>query len=184
MIKNYSNRQGFALLYAILLSGAVLSIGLILMNIITKQLVFSSLNRESETTYYYLANSGRECLLHYANLANGNFYSPTFDMNTFTIQYDFFDGADIKCSLFGENPIYLTSVNFTSDYPKYTATISVPGGGNQKMDLSITFNRLCLEGVNCHGDTLIKKSIAVIVADGYSGAGNRLVKRSAVSVIR
>ena len=55
-------KQGFALLYAILISGVIALIGVLLVNIITKQLVFSSLARDSEISYYYLANSGRECL--------------------------------------------------------------------------------------------------------------------------
>ena len=86
------NKKGFALLYAILLSGAVLAVGVILMNIITKQLSYSSINQKSEVSYYYAANSGRECLEYYAGRKPTDyFYKETAD------GVNFKDEASFRC---------------------------------------------------------------------------------------
>ena len=191
MIKDFKNK-GFALLYALLLSGAVLTVGVILMNIVTKQLIFSSLNRESESTYYYLANSGRECLLNYASVGQGIFYEISVNDATGDESISFFSSpVEINCSLAfsSDNPtgtIILTTSNSTDDYPQYVVEgVEIDDNGvERKLDLSVTFNRDCLLG-SCEGSNLIDKSIALLKADGYSGdSGSRIVKRSAPSVIR
>ena len=177
---NFNNKKGFALLYALLLSGAVLTVGVILMNIITKQLVFSSINRNSETSYYYAANSGRECLNYYAALYPANFYgkknisgnlsvsfkqNPTFSCFGQTIQMEIGDSQDNKQSYILKDNIPVTL-------------------GDNKIDLTVTFNLNCILGNNqCVGGTLENESIAVIKSDGYSGvSGNRSTKRTALLV--
>ncbi|MFA5023195.1 MAG: hypothetical protein WC385_02350 [Candidatus Paceibacterota bacterium] len=182
--------KGFALLYAVLLSGAVLTVGIILMNIITKQLVFSSFNRESETTYYYLANSGRECLLNYASNGQGVFYeiTATDDASGHPIEtITFNQTANIQCSLSGGN-IVLNIVNSASaPYPEYKAAgiIIDDNGVTRKLDLLVRFNRECILTGVCDGTDLLSKSVAFLVSDGYSGSsGERIVKRSAPSIIK
>lgn len=79
--KSKENLSGFVLLYAILLTGAITTVGVLLVNIITKQLMFSSLNRNSDLTYYYAANAGRECLDYWNRKpvgANHQFRVPFF----------------------------------------------------------------------------------------------------------
>lgn len=52
--------EGFVILYAVIITTVVLVVGLSLSNIITKQLVLSSISRSSKIAYY-AALSGREC---------------------------------------------------------------------------------------------------------------------------
>lgn len=53
-------KKGFALLYAILLTGVITVLGLILSNIVTKQIILSSIVRESQLAYY-ASDSARDC---------------------------------------------------------------------------------------------------------------------------
>jgi len=59
-----NKKSGFALLYAILLTSVVLVVGVALINIITRQLILTSLNRNSQIAYYN-ATSVRHCLDFY-----------------------------------------------------------------------------------------------------------------------
>lgn len=171
MIKIYKNK-GFALLYAILLSGAVLTIGIILMSIITKQIVFSSLGKESEITYYYLANSGRECLTS----QRGNFLSlnDSFDLEISE------DPVEIEC--FGKN-IILTP-DTTDGYIFSALGVNID---DKKVDFRVQFNPNCINGGYCDDvdgtEEIIDKYSYIAIAEGYSGdPGPRVVKRSAVYV--
>ncbi|MDO8183678.1 MAG: hypothetical protein Q7T49_01695 [bacterium] len=59
---NYPNNQaGFALLYAVLLTGIILTVGLGLSSILTKQIVLSSIGSNSQVAYY-AANTAKECV--------------------------------------------------------------------------------------------------------------------------
>lgn len=62
-----SNRA-FVLLYAVLVASVVLAIGFSLANIITKQIILSSLGQSSRIAYY-AADGGRDCGLFWANFA-------------------------------------------------------------------------------------------------------------------
>ena len=55
-----NKKQGFALLYALLVSSIVLSIGIVLSTIVTKQLILSSVATNSQLAFY-AATSGIEC---------------------------------------------------------------------------------------------------------------------------
>lgn len=174
MFKIYKNK-GFALLFAILLSGAVLTIGIILMNIITKQLVFSSLSKESEITYYYLANSGRECL----SLQKNNFrYSDGLEY--FPIQED----VTVNCL---DKDIVL-SYSSGQGFVTYTKeNIEFDG---KFLSFKVQVNSACLNGeeVGCDNnngeDEIIDRYSYVMIVEGYSGesGANRTVKRTAVYV--
>ena len=69
MIKqNYQNRKaGVAILFAILLVSIVLAVSLTLFNITFRQLILSSLARESQFAFY-AADSARNCARHYDSL--------------------------------------------------------------------------------------------------------------------
>jgi hypothetical protein len=164
-----SRQNGFALLYAILLTGAVLSVGVILMNIITKQLIFSSINRSSEVSYYYAANSGRECL---ADAIMGDLF----------VDYDESHNASAKSSLtlycFGQN------IEFTNGGDG----VFTPGEdilfADRKVDLVVYLNIPCFEGLSgCNPSSLNvrERNAYVAIATGYSDAegGDRSTKRSA-----
>lgn len=174
-------QKGFALLYAILLTGAILSVGVILMNIITKQLLFSSINRNSEISYYYAANSGRECLQYHARENFDKFYEYSDNRIEFKTQ------ATINC--FGNKNINMINVLGSGDIVSYTGNLVLADG--TKIDLTIKFNKSCLVyprlntcDTNNNGD-LFKNVEYVVQADGYNAsAGDRVAKRTAVLVSR
>lgn len=177
-----SKNKGFALLYAILLSGAVLVVGVILMNIITKQLIFSSLSRNSETSYYYVANSGRECLMKHINLDSFVDFDPFAPTGS---QYSSI-GTEISFSCFGTN-FSLVETSFASDIYEYkTATpVKVKINGNDYyLGLSVKINLGKLNGSPVPVGDAIDKFNYLAVADGYnqdpSLSGERLTKRSTV----
>jgi Tfp pilus assembly protein PilX len=57
-------QSGFTILFAVIVSALVLSIGLSIANITLKQIKISSLGRESQIAFYG-ADSGSECVLYY-----------------------------------------------------------------------------------------------------------------------
>ena len=63
-MKNSQNKQGFVILYAVLLTMVVLAIGLILLNIIARQTLLASIERNSQIAYY-AADTGRQCALYW-----------------------------------------------------------------------------------------------------------------------
>lgn len=67
-IKNAFN-AGFAILYAVLISSILLAIGLAIFNITIKELLFSSLGRESQFAFYS-ADTGVECALYWDFVGN------------------------------------------------------------------------------------------------------------------
>ncbi|OJI09556.1 MAG: hypothetical protein COV08_00205 [Candidatus Vogelbacteria bacterium CG10_big_fil_rev_8_21_14_0_10_49_38] len=168
-------KKGFALLYAILLSGAVLSVGLILMNIITKQLLFSSLNRESEVTYYYLANSGRECLSRAA-------FSGKFIYRTFGPSGGFYvQPGSVEISCFGDYVI----LDKVAGEDKFASEYTFPDG--EKVYLEVSVNETCLNNPSAcqtESSNIEERYKYVAIATGYSGSTNpsRVVRRSAVYV--
>ena len=64
MINLPFKNKGFALLYAVLLTGIILTIGLGLSAILAKQIVLSSTGAASQAAYY-AANTGKECILNW-----------------------------------------------------------------------------------------------------------------------
>jgi hypothetical protein len=63
-MKSFPLQSGFALLYAVLLTGIILAIGLGLSSIIAKQIILSSTGANSQLAYY-AANSAKECVIHW-----------------------------------------------------------------------------------------------------------------------
>lgn len=78
--KKYKTRcGGFTILYAILLTTVVLSIGLSLLSLLTQQVSLSGAERES-TLSFYVADAGMECALYWDTRVNA-----------------FVDGVSISC---------------------------------------------------------------------------------------
>ncbi|MEK7622040.1 MAG: hypothetical protein AAB415_02565 [Patescibacteria group bacterium] len=76
MIYRSSNSRGFAILYAVLMVSIVLTISLTLLDISYKQLVLSSINKESKIAYY-AAVSALSCVNYWdkvVNNSNVNYY--------------------------------------------------------------------------------------------------------------
>lgn len=67
--QNNNKKRGVAILFAILLVSIVLTVGLTLLNITLRQLVLSSLARESQFAFY-AADSARNCARYYDSLEN------------------------------------------------------------------------------------------------------------------
>ncbi len=59
-----SNNKGFALLFAVLISSVLLSIGISIFNLTLKELILSSSGRESQFAFY-AADTGAECALYW-----------------------------------------------------------------------------------------------------------------------
>ncbi len=66
MMHNFKSNRGFVLLYAVLVSSIVITVGLLLANILLKQLVIASTARDAKIAYY-AADSGRDCALFWIN---------------------------------------------------------------------------------------------------------------------
>jgi len=191
MIEKKFTKKGFALLYSILLMSAILFIGVILMNIITKQLIFSTFYRGSETSYYYIANSLINCL----NNKPAAFFETSFDLEGNPTDISPKNPSLITC--YGQN----FNVNMTNN-PDGTYTFSsadntdiIVGSESYKVDFQLTLNIDCLKGsfglpsTGCDGSSLelTKKNSFTIIATGYNlpssqSSNPRLVKRSIVSV--
>ncbi len=90
--------KGFVLLYAVLVSGVVLSVGLSLINLITKQIILSSIGRNSQFAYY-AADAGKQCAYFwYTSLF------PVFGMpSDITVSPP--DQSNLPPELFQTNPI-------------------------------------------------------------------------------
>lgn len=175
---NKLKTSGFALLYAILLAGAITSVGVILMNIITKQIIFSSLGRSSDIAYYYLASSGRECLV-----ANFNKPNKFKGFNLSTGKMFFKDIVEVSC--FSDIPVTFTKIPSMSGLYKYSGSFDIE---SYKVDITLYANENCLKDYNdCGGEDIYHKNTAVIESIGYSSseANNpRRLTRKAVTIIR
>lgn len=64
MAKDFKKQKAFVLLYAVLVSSIVLSIGLSLINLFTKQVILSSVGRSSQFAYY-AADAGKQCAYYW-----------------------------------------------------------------------------------------------------------------------
>lgn len=81
MNKKIKNNKGYTLLFAVLVSSVVLSVGISILTISKKEYLLSSSARESVIAFY-AADSGLECALY--NNDNDNFPiigSPTFNIS-------------------------------------------------------------------------------------------------------
>ncbi len=65
------NSSGFVVLYAVLIAGMLLSVGLSIFNITLKETIFATVARDSNTALY-AADSGRECALYWDFKYNGS----------------------------------------------------------------------------------------------------------------
>lgn len=78
MISKTNKQIGFAILYAVLMVSIVLTISLTLLDISYKQLILSSINKESRTAYY-AAVSALNCVMFWDVRARDPLSGPNFD---------------------------------------------------------------------------------------------------------
>lgn len=111
MIKVKNNRDGFTLLLSLVITGVILSIGLGVFEIVSKEIRISGVGRESQIAFY-AANSGLECAF-YQEIINDAFgvnpISPlecgggkvpvteTRAENKFDFSYDLGDNSNSRC---------------------------------------------------------------------------------------
>lgn len=68
-IKNNSGRRGFLIYLSVLFAGLALLIGLFILNVTRREIIFSGYNKESDYAFY-AAETGAECALYW-DLNNG-----------------------------------------------------------------------------------------------------------------
>lgn len=111
--QNKNNQRGVAILFAILLVSIVLTVGLTLLNITLRQLVLSSLARESQFAFY-AADSARNCARYYDSLdvpEDRPFGYFTLENNLLT-----FRGNGLRSVSCGDFTIGINSADTTSTY--------------------------------------------------------------------
>ncbi len=79
--RNASQQKGFAMLYAVLVSSLLLSIGISIFNLTVKELVLSSSGRESQFAFY-AADTGAECALYWDFRGNGQIFATSTSNRT------------------------------------------------------------------------------------------------------
>lgn len=161
-------KDGFALLYAILVTTIVLSLGLILSTIITKQLVISSIATHSQLSFY-AATAGMECAEN--NDLKFLFGELIEDVEAGTIEYieDYLgvptaeDIGDLKCSglelVEGESLYTLINTNEGRHY-QFTQYLNNPTNSCAIVDVVLDINE---------GDEIAIRS------RGYSVSGGSVV---------
>lgn len=156
MIKQ--NKKGFVILYAVIISTVVLIVGVSLMNIMTKQLVLSSISRSAKVSYY-AAQAGRDCAEFWKeNQAMGgdnHFGGMKIDSETGTVTFEDapYGEQTIKC--LGTTPTKFTPENIGGVFrSEFSFTMDV--GDNQKVCAMVR--------VDTKDDTCSFS----IVADGYN----------------
>ncbi len=182
IIKN--KKSGFALLYAILLTSVVLVVGVALINIITRQLILTSLNRNSQIAYYN-ATALRNCIDFYDSKEYfiQTSYDPEGNSSKQVEQKD-----SVKC--FGNNDV---SLSWNSNNNIYKATASLDLGlGFASLDYALNLDFLNQEEdyrtPDCYNSTdgFENSCMSTIVVKGSNsplGASNsRTVVRATVSI--
>ncbi len=96
--KSIKNNSGFALLFSVLLSSLLLTIGLSIFSIALKELAISTATRQSIHAFY-AADSGRECALYW-DTKGGQIPTPANNQVTGTISC----GEKVNLSLNNVNP--------------------------------------------------------------------------------
>ena len=138
MVFKRNKKTGFVILYAVIVASVVSLSGILLGNIIVKQIILSSIGRESQFAYYE-ANSVDECIENAVNRAQFGFFLSGLEGG----QADFFEEA---------NPSFLCNVqNFDTNPPGEV-------GGDKVFDLIVgecTDVRVILKEPDQLGDSAV-----------------------------
>jgi Tfp pilus assembly protein PilX len=90
--KKINKQKGFVLLFSVLVSSLVLSVGISIISIALKQVVLSGSGRDSQFAFY-TANTGAECALYW-DLSGDITNKPVFATSNQGVT---FDVAEVKC---------------------------------------------------------------------------------------
>jgi hypothetical protein len=116
-----SKQKGFAMLFAVLVSSVLLSIGLSIFNLTVKELVLSSSGRESQFAFY-AADTGAECALYWDLKGDKIFATSTYDATRSPANPDCVDVIGI--------PQLVTVTNYvgarTSTYAQTQFELTIP----------------------------------------------------------
>ena len=183
-IYSANNKRAFALLYAVLISGVVLAVGVSLMDIITKQLVFSSISKSSESAYYYAAYSGANCLYYLDSQDDFMTCRPRHGLIPASCAPTNPYPGSLNCFnpvITPGPPVSLGSgqwrISIPADLPsKPSDAFDLPSSpaGNFSLSMTIYKNTNCILGrmtnhsYQCTGPNLIDRKGTVIVVDGYN----------------
>jgi len=113
--RNYKN--GFTLLFAVIIIGVVLSVGLAIYTILMKEFKLSAFARESQTAFY-AADSGYECMIYWdikrqmvssttpKTISCANQNVTVGGATTSTISLNFENGTCALVTIYKDNPAY------------------------------------------------------------------------------
>lgn len=148
-----NTNDGFAVLYAVLVASVIAIGGLILSNIIFKQLVLSGVGQSSQIAYY-AADVGRACARYWEG--QGNFGYVEDDYDTGTRRFNKIEVGQINC--FSSNvSITPTEDDETVDNPeagewKFTVD-KINGNSCAKVTVSNNLTEFKLESVGYNNPT-------------------------------
>lgn len=116
--KDGNTRGGFTILYAILITTIVLTIGLSLLNVLVQQVSLSGAGRESALSFY-VSDSGMECTLYWDGAADAFRSGANISC----------DGADLgviaSTTVLLSPPFMNENYNFDAVFPQGCAKITV-----------------------------------------------------------
>jgi len=125
MTRKYDKQTGFAILYAVLMVSIVLTISLTLLDITYKQLVLSSINKESKIAYY-AATSAINCAIFWDGSAR--------DPSNSTLLYSPFGSFD-----FDYNPPNFVPGNKNIRCAGNSVTVDQDAGDNRIDTFTVNF---------------------------------------------
>lgn len=166
---SYKKNQGFALLFSVLLSSVLLSIGLSIFSITLKELAISTAARQSVMAFS-AADSGRECALYW-DTKRGQI--PTLKDNSV-------NPGSIKCG--GQ------AISVSGSYTPSTGSLGsansvsvefisfVLNGQSDGLNFKVTLSRSKSDTNLCDPDSsLLKTFCSSLVSSGYDiGTGDRV----------
>ena len=124
------SQHGFALLFAIIASSLLLSIGLAIWGLSFREVVISSFGRESQSAFY-VADSAIECTLYY-DFIKTNFFATSTDSFTAPPVYDNYKTIDCGGSSQASISIYDPPVSsYEIDGRNATTTFTVNFGAGR-----------------------------------------------------
>ncbi len=165
-IKKTNNEKGFALLFSVLLSSLLLTIGLSIFNITLKELAISTAARQSIHAFY-AADSGRECALYHdtrtglvPSLVDGRTGATTI-----------FCGQDDNIAVVPDHEINLANdLNVNSSIGSQSQTVFVSDLNGSNFYVVIEKTRT---------DTLMNTGITTIITSrGYDSTSDDRVERA------
>ena len=124
LVSLFSQRRGFTLLLAVLVASLLLILAGSMFNLVQKEIILSSLGRDSEVAFY-TADSALECFLYwdfqqqaFSNPGGG----PTITCNGVTVGSATYGGVEVPMELQFDSGGYCAKVSVTkhATYPRTT----------------------------------------------------------------